>query len=67
MPGMAASSSIFEKIQLPNDSFELHLLEWVIPEIDENLKSYAERMAKKVKHENAVLIGVSFAFYFRTA
>jgi len=60
MPGMAASSSIFERIQLPNDLFEVHYLEWVIPNQGESLKSYAARMAKNVLHENAVLIGVSF-------
>jgi esterase/lipase len=60
MPGMAASSKIFERIQLPNDIFEMHLLEWVIPNQRESLKFYAERMAKNVLHENAVLIGVSF-------
>jgi hypothetical protein len=60
MPGMAASSKIFERIQLPNDIFEMHLLEWVIPNQRESLKSYAERMSKNVLHENAVLIGVSF-------
>lgn len=60
MPGLAASSSIFERIQLPKDTFEMHLLEWVMPEKSETLQNYAERMAKNVVHENAVLIGVSF-------
>lgn len=60
MPGLAASSSIFEKIKLPEDVFEIHLLDWIIPEKAETLKNYAERMSKFVKHENVVLIGVSF-------
>jgi esterase/lipase len=60
MPGMAASSSIFEKIKLPEDVFEIHLLDWIIPEKTESLKEYAERMSKFVKHEKPVLIGVSF-------
>ena len=60
MPGMAASSSIFERIQLPNDIFEIHYLEWVIPNPRESIKSYAERMAKNIKHDKVVLIGVSF-------
>lgn len=60
MPGLAASSSIFERIQLPKDTFEMHLLEWVMPEKSETLQNYAERMAKNVVRENAVLIGVSF-------
>jgi hypothetical protein len=60
MPGMAASSNIFERIQLPSAIFEVHFLEWTIPVLGESLKSYAERMAKNIKHDKAVLIGVSF-------
>ena len=60
MPGLAASSSIFERIVLPTESFEVILLDWVQPKKDETLVSYAQRMAEKVVHENAVLIGVSF-------
>ena len=60
MPGMAASSTIFERIQLPSDVFEVHLLEWLIPDKEETIEHYAQRVAKKVKHENNILVGVSF-------
>ncbi len=60
MPGLAASGSIFERIDLPEDTFEIYLLEWFLPQNNESLQSYAERMAQKVIHDNAVLIGVSF-------
>jgi len=60
MPGMAASSTIFERIQLPSDTFEMHLLEWFLPESQETLENYAKRMAKSVRHDNAILVGVSF-------
>jgi len=60
MPGMAANSSIFEFIKLPENRFKMHFLEWIIPKKDESLKAYALRMNKYVKHENAVLVGVSF-------
>ena len=60
MPGLAASSSIFERIELPKDTFEIHLLEWFMPEKQESLQSYAKRMSEKIIHDNAVLIGVSF-------
>lgn len=60
MPGMAASSSIFERIHLPTETFEMHLLEWVLPKKNESLKDYAKRMAKNIKHENVILVGVSF-------
>lgn len=60
MPGLAASSLIFEKIKLPEDIFEIYLLDWQIPKDKETLTAYAKRMAANIKHENAVLIGVSF-------
>ena len=60
MPGMAASSSIFERIQLPSETFEIHLLEWLIPEKEETIENYAHRVAKNIIHENVILIGVSF-------
>lgn len=60
MPGMAASSSIFERIKLPEEVFEIHLLEWFMPEKKETLQNYAKRMAENIKHDEVVLIGVSF-------
>lgn len=60
MPGLAASSAIFERIQLDEAVFEIHLLEWEIPLQRETLHSYAKRMASKIEKENVVLVGVSF-------
>lgn len=60
MPGMAASSKIFEYIKLPDDTFKMHFLEWILPLQDESVSDYALRMTKKILHENPVLIGVSF-------
>lgn len=60
MPGLAASPKIFENIRLPQDLFETFFLEWFLPEGDEPLADYARRMAKHIKHENPVLVGVSF-------
>jgi hypothetical protein len=60
MPGLAASSSIFERIKLPEDVFEMILLEWDIPLKRESLGEYALRMSKKITRPNPVLIGVSF-------
>ncbi|WP_293874935.1 alpha/beta hydrolase [Flavobacterium sp.] len=60
MPGLGASPSIFERIQLPSDEFEMHLLEWFLPKNEETLQDYAKRMAKNVKHDQAILVGVSF-------
>jgi alpha/beta superfamily hydrolase len=60
MPGLAASSLIFERIALPETNFEVHLLDWELPIGDESLPTYAERMSKKITAPNPVLIGVSF-------
>ncbi|NHN24678.1 alpha/beta hydrolase [Flavobacterium jejuense] len=60
MPGLAASPIIFENIKLPEDEFEMYFLEWFVPKSKETLEEYALRMTKEIKHENPVLIGVSF-------
>ena len=60
MPGMAANPTIFEYIKLPEDRFKMHWLEWIIPNPNESIANYAERLAQKVEHDNSVLIGVSF-------
>ena len=59
VPGMAAGSEIFRNISLP-DTYEVHIIEWKIPEKGESLGAYAQRMAAEVKHPDAVLAGVSF-------
>lgn len=60
MPGLAASSSIFENIKLPKEVFKIHLLEWLIPFKNESLEDYAKRMNLVIEHENIILVGVSF-------
>ena len=61
MPGLAASSKIFEHIKLPEDKFERHYLEWLLPlSVKESIENYAKRMAEFVVEENPVLVGVSF-------
>jgi pimeloyl-ACP methyl ester carboxylesterase len=60
MPGMAANSSIFKNIKLPENSFEIHLLEWFVPAKGMSLEAYAKKMNSEIPHEDAVLIGVSF-------
>ncbi|WP_228851148.1 alpha/beta hydrolase [Aegicerativicinus sediminis] len=60
MPGMAASSRIFEFISLPEDEFEIHYLDWEVPDPEETLSSYAKKMCGKITHPKSVLLGVSF-------
>tara|TARA_R110002050_G_scaffold34380_1_gene86725 strand:+ start:41 stop:673 length:633 start_codon:yes stop_codon:yes gene_type:complete len=59
MPGMAASSAIFEYIDLPPERFELHFLEWTVPVVGISFTEYAENMCSNIIHENVVLLGVS--------
>ena len=60
MPGLAASSTIFEHLQLPKETFEIFYLEWFLPLEKETIEDYALRMTQEIKHKNPVLIGVSF-------
>lgn len=61
VPGLAASSKIFEFLHFPNDNFELHFLEWILPISEkESISDYAKRMADFIKEENPVLVGVSY-------
>ncbi|CAM1361880.1 Alpha/beta hydrolase [Tenacibaculum soleae] len=61
MPGLAASSKIFEYLSLPEKVFEIHFLEWLIPNsINESIETYAQRMCTNIQHKNPILIGVSF-------
>ncbi|WP_179352502.1 alpha/beta hydrolase family protein [Winogradskyella vidalii] len=60
MPGMAANPTIFEYIKLPEQDYKIHWLEWQIPNKTDTLKDYALRMCEFIKHENIVLLGVSF-------
>ncbi|MDO7170647.1 alpha/beta hydrolase [Mariniflexile sp. AS56] len=60
MPGMAASPKIFEYIKLPENQFEIHYLEWMLPLKNETISAYALRMTTHISHDRVVLIGVSF-------
>ena len=60
VPGLAAGQEIFRNIRLPQEKYEWFVLDWLIPSKQEKLSEYAKRMAHRVKHTNAVLIGVSF-------
>lgn len=61
MPGLAASSRIFERISLDENKYEVVLLDWFMPFKNETLHEYCIRFCKeKIHHSNPVLIGVSF-------
>ncbi|MBZ0327049.1 MAG: alpha/beta hydrolase [Altibacter sp.] len=60
VPGMAAGAEIFRNIRLPEDRFTIHILQWLIPEKNESITTYSERMATLITEKESVLIGVSF-------
>lgn len=61
VPGLAASTNIFEHIKLPEDQFEIHLIPWLIPITKkEDIVDYAKRMCESITESNFVLVGVSF-------
>ncbi len=61
MPGLGASSKIFEHLNLTSDKYSLHYLEWLIPNNrNEDILAYAKRLSQEVTEPNPVLIGVSF-------
>lgn len=61
VPGLAASTTIFEYLKFPKEEFELHYLDWLIPESEnENISSYAKRMCNRISHKDPILVGVSF-------
>lgn len=61
VPGLAASSNIFEFLKFSETDFELHFLEWLIPLSEhESIHDYAKRMANLIANSNPVIVGVSF-------
>ena len=60
MPGLAASSMVFENIKLDGKKYSLHRIDWIQPEKNESIKTYCVRLSKKIKHKNPILLGVSF-------
>jgi len=61
VPGLAASTSIFEFLELSSGNYDIHYLDWLIPKNKyESIEDYARRMCDQIKHERPVLIGVSF-------
>lgn len=56
--GLGADSRIFKKLTI--DGAQLHFIEWVMPETGDTMRSYALKLAGQIKHENVVLVGVSY-------
>ena len=59
MPGMGANPRIFEFLSL-SERYNVNFLTWISPHKNESLQDYAKRMCLRVKHQNPILVGVSF-------
>lgn len=59
-PGMSSTSLIFERLKWDTSLFELHFLEWLPCEKEENLLTYTKKYIPLIQHNNPILIGVSF-------
>lgn len=60
VPGLAASTGIFDFIDLPSDQFTMHLIAWELPKENESLAAYCNRFKRHIVHDRPILIGVSF-------
>ena len=60
MPGMSANPLIFERLKFPEDIYQVHLMKWIKPDLNESIESYSKRLANDITHKNPILIGVSF-------
>ena len=60
LSGLGVDKSVFQFIQFPAES-NIEFLDWIEPQKDEDLQSYARRIAEKVKRDEPfLLIGLSF-------
>jgi len=56
--GLGADHRIFQKLRIDNG--ELHFIQWEMPGVDDTMRSYALKLAQQIKHEEIILVGVSF-------
>jgi len=60
IPGQGSDYRIYKNLELDSNLFELHFIEWQIPEKNDNMKSFATTIAKQIDTTKPFsLIGVS--------
>ncbi|UYQ91341.1 alpha/beta hydrolase [Chitinophaga horti] len=58
--GLGADGRVFGNLEFP-EGYETHYLPWIKPaSADESIAEYAARMAQEIKHDNPILLGLSF-------
>jgi pimeloyl-ACP methyl ester carboxylesterase len=56
--GFGADERVFSKLDFGNN--DVHFIQWKIPEKNETIASYAERLREEIVFPNPILIGLSF-------
>lgn len=56
--GLGADKRVFQKIAF--SEYNTTYIEWILPNKNENIESYAKKLTKKIKHEKPILVGLSF-------
>ena len=56
--GLGADERAFSKLRI--NGFELQVIPWLMPEADETIQHYAERMRVDIIEEDPILMGLSF-------
>ena len=56
--GFGADERLFKKMAFPRHEF--HFIKWITPDKNESIESYAGKLIKQIKHENPILMGLSF-------
>jgi pimeloyl-ACP methyl ester carboxylesterase len=56
--GLGADHRLFKKLKIENA--ELHFIHWELPDENDDMHSYALKLARQISHPEIILIGVSF-------
>ncbi len=56
--GLGADERVFSKFKFPEHA--IHFIKWIIPEKNESIQSYAQKLIAQIHHDKPILIGLSF-------
>lgn len=56
--GLGADKRVFKHIKFID--FEPVFIDWISPEDNETLENYSKRISLQIKHENPIIVGISF-------
>lgn len=56
--GFGADERVFSKLDFREN--EVHFLPWINPQKNETIKAYAKRMSEGIKHNDPIILGLSF-------